>query len=90
MNGQQFTIIQPPISIPIMSSQGTLSPEWRQFFAGIQYYLQKIQSAFQITSLTTDQQSELSNVANGSIMYNNTLNAFQGYVDGSWKTFTLS
>ena len=83
------TILQPPVTIPVTTAQGVLSPEWRQFFAGLNYFLQKFQVSIQVPTITTAQRDNL-NVANGWIIYNNDTNSFQGYVDGAWKTFNLT
>lgn len=90
MLGQQFTILQPPVSIPLISQQGILSPEWRFFFNSLQQFLIKFQNVITVPSLTQDQIDTLNPLANGFIVYNNTDNSFQGYVDGAWKTFTLT
>ena len=90
MNGRNFTIFQPPVSIPMLTSNGTPSPEWRQFFSGMNLYFQNFQNVIPVPSLSTTQINSLSGVDNGWIVYNNTSNSFQGYVDGAWKTFTLT
>lgn len=90
MNGINFTTLQPPISTPLMNSRGILSSEWRQFFSGLNYFLAPFQNAIPVPSRTQDQINSLTGVANGRIIYNNTNNSFQGYVDGTWKTFNLS
>lgn len=90
MNGQQITTLQPPVSIPMLTSGGILSTEWRQWFNAMSQFLIRYQNVIPVPTLTTAQIATLNPIENGFIVYNITTQSFQGYVDGAWKTFTLS
>lgn len=86
-----ITTIQPPIYIPLLSNDGiNLTSEWRQYFNSLTLFLQQFQNTIQVPSLTTDQIAALNPLINGMIVYNNSINVFQGYVNGLWKTFNLT
>lgn len=64
-----------------------MSDVWSDFFATfiqtLQGYLS--QNGMFVPQVTTSQRNALTNVINGQLIYNTTLNKFQGYENGSWQ-----
>jgi hypothetical protein len=76
-----------PIYDPVIK-KGTdrLSDMWVAFMAT---FIQTLtgylsQNGIFVPPLTTAQRDALQNVINGQIIYNTTLNKFQGYENGAW------
>jgi hypothetical protein len=90
MLGLTQTTLKPPVNIPMIGTNGVISPEWRQFFSSLYIFLTPFQNVIPVPSRSQDQINSLTNVVNGYVVYNNTDNSFQGFVDGAWKTFTLT
>jgi len=70
-------------------SRDRISDIWSNWFAT---HIQNISSyigpnGFHIPRLTTTQRNALINVINGTMIYNITLDKFQGFEAGIWKTF---
>lgn len=59
---------------------------WADFFATfietLQGYLS--QNGIFVPQISTNQRDDLINVINGQLIYNTTLNKFQGYENGAW------
>jgi hypothetical protein len=88
-------IEDPPVQAPLLDFNGHMSRSWKGWFetniASIQTYIG--QFGIVVPSLTMDQQKELQNIPNGTIIYVTDLTpspTFQGRVEGTWKTFTLT
>lgn len=82
----------PPIYDPITRNTGDkLSEIWMgwfsTFYQTVESYLS--QHGIFIPTITTEQRDSLQDVQNGQMIYNTTVNQFQGFEAGTWKTFTL-
>ncbi len=70
-----------PTYDPVIKEYGYLSNIWSDFMATfvetLQGYLTK--NCIMIPRITTEQRDALQNVQGGSVIYNTTLNKFQGY-----------
>lgn len=64
-----------------------MSDVWSDFFATFVQTLQGYlsQNGMFVPQVTTSQRNSLKNVINGQLIYNTTLNKFQGYENGSWQ-----
>jgi hypothetical protein len=71
----------------IKPGTSSLSNIWGDFLATfvetLTGYLS--QNGIFVPRLTTDQRDQLQNVINGQLIYNTTLNKFQGYENNSWQ-----
>lgn len=78
-----------PTYDPIIKDHVYLSNVWSDFMATfvetLQGYLRE--TGIQVPRLTTAQRDALKNVPGGWIIYNTTLNKFQGYENGAWVNF---
>ena len=76
-----------PTYDPVIKDQVYLSNVWSDFMATFVETLQGYltQNGIQVPRLTTDQRDSLRNVVNGQLIYNTTLEKFQGYEAGSWQ-----
>lgn len=75
-----------PTYDPVIKDRVYLSNVWSDFMAtfieSLREYLS--QNGVFVPRLTTDQRNALQNVINGQLIYNTTLNKFQGYENGAW------
>lgn len=78
-----------PISMP---EDGRLADVW---VGALSYLIQNLQgylssNGMYIPQVTTDQRNAIQSPTNGQMIYNTTTGTFQGYIVGTWKTFTLT
>ena len=75
-----------PTYDPVIKDEIYLSNIWSDFMAtfveSLQGYLS--QNGIFVPRLTTVQRDELRNLVNGQLIYNTTLNKFQGYENSAW------
>lgn len=75
-----------PTYDPIIKDKVYLSNIWSDFMAtfveSLQGYLS--QNGVFVPRLTTSQRDELQNVVNGQLIYNTSLEKFQGYENNAW------
>lgn len=78
-----------PTYDPIIRDQVYLSSVWADFMASFVETLQGYltQNGIQMPRITTAQRDALQNVTNGFVIYNTTLEKFQGYESGVWVNF---
>ncbi|HHF7341050.1 TPA: hypothetical protein ACPSKZ_000683 [Legionella anisa] len=78
-----------PTYDPIIRDGIYLSNIWADFMATfietLSGYLS--QNGIFIPRLTNEQRNALQNVVNGQVIYNTTVNKFQGYENGAWGNF---
>ncbi len=75
-----------PTYDPIVKDKVYLSNIWSDFFETFVETLQSYlsQNGISVPRITTDQRDALSAVENGRIIYNTTINKFQGYENNAW------
>ena len=75
-----------PTYDPIIKDAVYLSNIWSDFMATFVETLQGYltQNCIKISRITVAQRDALQNVENGSLIYNTTLEKFQGYEAGAW------
>lgn len=80
----------PPIYDPITAQGYELSNVWRDYLSRIMDTLNEYlsENGMFIPRLTQDEIKKI-NPTRGQVVYNLTVNAFQGYEGNQWKTFTL-
>ncbi len=80
------------MDIPVITKGAMFTDEWRSILEQLitQLQVNAGQQGFVVSSLTAANIALLTNVQNGTIVYNTDANTFQGYQNGSWKTFTLT
>lgn len=78
-----------PTYDPVIKDRVYLSNVWSDFMATFVETLQGYltQNGIRMPRLTTAQRDALQNVENGLMIYNTTLNKFQGYENGAWINF---
>jgi hypothetical protein len=78
-----------PTYDPIIKDQVYLSNVWSDFMATFVETLQGYltQNGIQFPRITTEERDALQNVPNGFVIYNTTLEKFQGYEAGAWVNF---
>lgn len=76
-----------PTYDPVIKDQVYLSNVWSDFMATFVETLQGYLTQFgiQVPRLTTEQRDSLQHVVNGQLIYNTTLNKFQGFENNSWQ-----
>jgi hypothetical protein len=78
-----------PTYDPVIKNGIYLSNVWSDFMATFVETLQGYltQNCIKTPRITTEQRDALQNVENGFVIYNTTLNKFQGYEAGAWVNF---
>lgn len=78
-----------PTYDPVTKCGDYLSSVWSDFMATFVETLQGYltQNCIKMPRITTAQRDALQNVENGFLIYNTTLNKFQGYENGAWINF---
>lgn len=78
-----------PTYDPIIKDNIYLSNVWSDFMATFVETLQGFltQNGILVPRITTDERDALQNVQNGFVIYNTTLDKFQGYEAGAWVNF---
>lgn len=77
-----------PTYDPVIKERGPyLSSLWANFMATFIETLREYlsQNGIFVPRLTTDQRDALQNVINGQLIYNTTIDKFQGYQANSWQ-----
>jgi len=76
-----------PTYDPIIKDKIYLSNVWSDFLAtfieSLQEYL--TENGIFVPRLTTEQRNALKNIVNGQLIYNTTLEKFQGYENNAWQ-----
>lgn len=83
------TPLQPPVTSHVVDKEtGRISDPWRQYFAGLQPFLERInQSGFQISPVDTATRDKLVPV-HGQHIYNTDLKKTQFWNGTAWETIT--
>jgi flagellar motor component MotA len=78
----------PPID-DLITSEEEMSSIWRDYMAAMVQTLTGYLTQYGIfvPKLTTDQRNTIQAPQNGQIIYNTTLNKFQGYENNAWANF---
>ncbi len=78
-----------PTYDPIIKNVVYLSNVWADFMATFVETLQGYltQNGIFVPRLTTDERDALQDIVNGQLIYNTTLEKFQGYEAGAWVDF---
>jgi hypothetical protein len=84
-------IVPTLIQSKIVDEQGYLTPEWQYLFMQLLQVMQQSLSneGFTIPPQTTVDIALLTDMVNGTIIYDSTTDNFKGMKGGSLKTFTL-
>lgn len=81
----------PPIYVPLHSQQkDDLHSSWMNYFESINQQLnQSLTKHGNVMPAITDAEAaQVASISNQKVIYNDTLNAYQGNINGIWETFT--
>lgn len=98
MANTNLLLDQPPISSKVIGTDGKLDPNWQRWFMNFHSSFNQFfpvyspatsnssASLLGAPKLTTAQRDALQNVADSTIIYNTTTNAFNFRENGAWVT----
>jgi hypothetical protein len=98
MANTNLLLDQPPLHAKVTEENGELNAEWKDWFLNFHNSFKQFFPAYSpaasntssvalgTSALTTTQRDALVDVANGTVIYNSTTNAFNFRENGAWVT----